>query len=671
MFGKLTLDSIPYHEPILVITALGVGIVGALVLGLVTYFGKWKYLWTEWLTSVDHKRLGVMYIAVALVMLLRGFADAIMMRTQLALAYNAPGFLPPHHYDQIFTAHGVIMIFFMAMAFMVGLMNLVVPLQIGARDVAFPFLNSLSFWMTAVGAILLMISLFIGEFAQTGWLAYPPLSELAYSPGVGVDYYLWALQISGVGTLLTGVNFFVTIVKMRAPGMTLMKMPVFTWTALCTNVLIMAAFPILTVTLALLGLDRYLGMHFFTNDGGGNVMMYLNLIWAWGHPEVYILILPAFGVFSEVVATYAKKPLFGYKTMVYATCAIMVLSFLVWLHHFFTMGSGADVNAFFGIATMIIAIPTGVKIFNWLFTIYRGRLEFSAPILWTLGFMVTFTVGGMTGVMMAIPGADFVLHNSLFLIAHFHNVIIGGVLFGYLAGFNYWFPKVFGFKLNEKLGKRAFWFWQFGFIFAFTPLYVLGFMGVTRRLNHYDNPSWHPWMEVALFGAVLVLIGIVHQLLQLYVSIRDRNLPGNRDLTGDPWNGHTLEWATSSPPASYNFAIIPTIHELDEVSYRKERGLGFGLEKGQQYEDIHMPSNTSAGFFIGMFSLVLGFAGVWHIWWLAIIGFVGIVATAIIYSSQKNEGYYIPAETVRKIEEQRGGARVAVPRPAEVELEAN
>ncbi|MEX3605881.1 MAG: cytochrome o ubiquinol oxidase subunit I [Burkholderia sp.] len=670
MFGKLTLDAIPYHEPILVITALGVGIVGALVLGLVTYFGKWKYLWTEWLTSVDHKHLGVMYIVVALIMLLRGFADAIMMRTQLAFAYDAPGYLPPHHYDQIFTAHGVIMIFFMAMTFMVGLMNLVVPLQIGARDVAFPFLNSLSFWMTAVGAVLLMISLFIGEFAQTGWLAYPPLSELQFSPGVGVDYYLWALQISGVGTLLTGVNFFVTIIKMRAPGMTLMKMPVFTWTALCTNVLIMAAFPILTITLALLGLDRYLGMHFFTNDGGGNAMLYLNLIWAWGHPEVYILILPAFGVFSEVVSTYAKKPLFGYKTMVYATCAIMVLSFLVWLHHFFTMGSGADVNAFFGIATMIIAIPTGVKIFNWLFTIYRGRLEFTAPILWTLGFMITFTVGGMTGVMMAISGADFVLHNSLFLIAHFHNVIIGGVLFGYLAGFNYWFPKAFGFKLNEKLGKRAFWFWQMGFIFAFTPLYVLGFMGVTRRLNHYDNPAWHPWMLVALFGAVLVLIGIVHQLLQLYVSIHDRNLPGNRDVSGDPWNGRTLEWAISSPPASYNFAIIPTIHELDEVAYRKERGLGFGLEKGQQYEDIHMPSNTSAGFFIGMFALVLGFAGVWHIWWLAILGFVGIVATAIIYSSQKNEGYYIPADTVRKLEEQHGSARIAA-RPAEAELEAN
>ncbi|KAF1017839.1 MAG: cytochrome o ubiquinol oxidase subunit I [Burkholderia sp.] len=670
MFGKLTLDAIPYHEPILVITALIVGIVGALVLSLVTYFGKWKYLWTEWLTSVDHKRLGVMYILVALIMLLRGFADAIMMRTQLAFAYDAPGYLPPHHYNQIFTAHGVIMIFFMAMTFMVGLMNLVVPLQIGARDVAFPFLNSLSFWMTAFGAVLMMISLFIGEFAQTGWLTYPPLSELQFSPGVGVDYYLWALQISGVGTLLTGVNFFVTIIKMRAPGMTLMKIPVFTWTALCTNVLIMAAFPILTVTLALLGLDRYLGMHFFTNDGGGNAMLYLNLIWAWGHPEVYILILPAFGVFSEVVATYAKKPLFGYKTMVYATCAIMVLSFLVWLHHFFTMGSGADVNAFFGIATMIIAIPTGVKIFNWLFTIYRGRLEFTAPILWTLGFMITFTVGGMTGVMMAIPGTDFVLHNSLFLIAHFHNVIIGGVMFGYLAGFNYWFPKAFGFKLNEKLGKRAFWFWQMGFIVAFMPLYVLGFMGVTRRLNHYENPAWHPWMLVALFGTMLLLIGIVHQLLQLYVSIRDRDLPGNRDVSGDPWNGRTLEWATSSPPASYNFAIIPTIHELDEVSYRRERGLGFGPEKGQQYEDIHMPSNTSAGFFIGMLALVLGFSSVWHIWWLAILGFFGIVATVIIYSFQKNEGYYIPTDTVRKIEEQRGGVGVAE-LPAAAELEAN
>jgi cytochrome o ubiquinol oxidase subunit 1 len=658
MFGKLTLDSIPYHEPIIMFAAALMGIGAVTVLGAVTYFGKWRYLWTEWLTSVDHKKLGVMYIVVAMVMLLRGFADAIMMRTQLAIAYHSPGYLPPHHYDQIFSAHGVIMIFFMAMVFMVGLMNLIVPLQIGARDVAYPFLNSLSFWMTAVSAILINVSLVIGEFAQTGWLAYPPLSELQFSPGVGVDYYIWSLQLSGIGTLLTGINFFVTIVKMRAPGMTFMKMPVFTWTALCTNVLIMAAFPILTVTLALLGLDRYLGMHFFTNEGGGNAMLYLNLIWAWGHPEVYILILPAFGIFSEVIATYAKKPLFGYKTMVYATCAIMVLSFLVWLHHFFTMGSGADVNAFFGIATMIIAIPTGVKVFNWLFTIYKGRLEFSTPVLWTLGFMVTFTIGGMTGVMMAIPGADFVLHNSLFLIAHFHNVIIGGVLFGYLAGFNYWFPKAFGFKLNQKLGKASFWFWQIGFWIAFLPLYVLGFMGMTRRLNHYDNPQWHPWLLLAEVGAVLIAIGIGLQLLQIFVSIRDRNLPENRDVSGDPWDGRTLEWSTTSPPPVYNFAIVPTVHELDAFTDMKQRAK---TEKTKPvYRDIHMPSNTSAGFFIAVFSLVLGFAAIWHIWWLAIIGLVGAIGTVIGRSFSNDNGYYIPASTVQAIEESRSGAGEAL-----------
>ncbi|WP_321805398.1 cytochrome o ubiquinol oxidase subunit I [Burkholderia sp. BCC1993] len=668
MFGKLTLSAIPFDQPIIMVAGAFMALAVLGILAALTITGRWKWLWTEWLTTVDHKKLGVMYIIVALIMLLRGFADAIMMRMQLALAYNAPGYLPPHHYDQIFTAHGVIMIFFMAMVFMVGLMNLVVPLQIGARDVAFPFINSLSFWMTAVSAILINVSLVIGEFAQTGWLAYPPLSELQFSPGVGVDYYLWALQISGVGTLLTGVNFFVTIIKMRAPGMTLMKMPVFTWTALCTNVLIMASFPILTATLALLGLDRYLGMHFFTNEAGGNAMLYLNLIWAWGHPEVYILILPAFGIFSEVIATFSKKPLFGYKTMVYATCAIMVLSFLVWLHHFFTMGSGANVNAFFGIMTMIIAIPTGVKVFNWLFTMYRGRIEFTTPVLWTIGFMVTFTLGGMTGVMMAIPGADFVLHNSLFLIAHFHNVIIGGVLFGYLAGFNYWFPKAFGFKLNEKLGKAAFWFWQVGFYVAFVPLYVLGFMGMTRRLNHYDTPAWHPWLLVAAFGAVLIAIGIACQLLQLVVSIRNRNLPEYRDTTGDPWGGRTLEWATSSPPAEYNFAVIPQVRTLDAYADMKARG--DGRPNPAAIRDIHMPSNTCAGLVVAIFSLVLGFALVWHIWWMAIGGLVGIVATLVVYSSRDNDGYYIPASKVRRIEEKQPAVRVAT-RVDDVELEAN
>ncbi|NHN83443.1 cytochrome o ubiquinol oxidase subunit I [Acetobacter musti] len=650
MLGRLSFADIPVDVPILVGTFLGVAIVGITVLGLITYYGKWGYLWKEWFTSVDHKRLAIMYVVVGLLALVRGFADAIMMRTQLALAYAGnPGYLPPHHYDQIFSAHGTIMIFFMAMVIMTALFNLIVPLQIGARDVAFPFLNNLSFWMTTVAFALINVSLFIGEFSQCGWLAYPPLSEAQFSPGVGVDYYIMAVQISGVGTLLTGVNFFVTIVKMRAPGMTWMKLPVFCWTALCACVLIMVAFPVLTVAVALLGLDRYFGMHFFTNDGGGNQMLYLDLIWAWGHPEVYILIIPAFGVFSEVVPTFSEKPLFGYATMVYATCAIMVLSFLVWVHHFFTMGAGADVNAFFGIMTMIISIPTGVKLFNWMFTMYKGRVEFHATMYWAIGFMITFSIGGMTGVMMAIPAADFVLHNSLFLIAHFHNVIIGGVYFGYVCGLNFWAPKALGFKFNEAWGKRAFWFWFVGFYFAFMPLYVLGFDGMTRRLNHYDNPNWYPWLLVAEFGAVLILFGIVCQVTQIYVSIRDRNLPENIDVTGDPWNARSLEWSTSSPPPPYNFAIIPHIHELDAFMHDKENGIDT-RHAGGPYEPIHMPKNTAAGFFVGAFSFVFGFAMIWYIWWLAAIGLVGVFATVIARSANHDVDYYIPAEEVARIE---------------------
>ncbi len=561
---------------------------------------------------------------------------------------GAEGFLPPHHYDQVFTAHGVIMIFFMAMPFMVGLMNIVIPLQIGARDVAFPFLNSLSFWLFMVGVVLMNLSLAVGEFAQTGWLAYPPLSGLAFSPGVGVDYWIWSLQISGIGTLLTGVNFFVTVLKMRAPGMTLMRMPVFTWTAFCSNVLIIISFPILTVTIALLTLDRYLGTHFFTNEMGGNQMMYVNLIWAWGHPEVYILILPAFGIFSEVVATFCKKKLFGYTSLVWATAAITLLSFIVWLHHFFTMGAGANVNAFFGIATMIISIPTGVKIFNWLFTMYRGRVEFSTPILWTLGFLVTFTLGGMTGVLLAVPGANFVLHNSLFLIAHFHNVIIGGVVFGYLAGFNYWFPKAMGFKLHEALGKSAFWCWIVGFFLAFVPLYMLGFMGMTRRVSQQIDPEYQHLLFVAAGGAVVILFGIIFQLLQLVVSIIQREKL--RDVTGDPWGGRTLEWSTSSPPPLYNFAIVPQVKGLDAFWESKESGEAY--RNPGHYQPIHMPKNTSAGVIIGAFSLVMGFALIWHIWWLAIVGLVGIIATYIRHTFNDDVDYYVPVSVVEQTEEQ-------------------
>jgi cytochrome o ubiquinol oxidase subunit I len=646
MLGRLTLSAIPFDQPIIMGAFGFMGLVAISVMGVLTYSRKWTWLWTEWLTSVDHKKIGVMYIMLAIVMLLRGFSDAIMMRTQLALASgDAPGFLPPEHYDQIFTAHGVIMIFFMAMPFMIGLTNIVVPLQIGARDVAFPFLNSLSFWLTVAGFGLVNLSLGIGEFARTGWLAYPPLSELQYSPGVGVDYYIWSLQISGVGTTLAGVNFIATILRNRAPGMTLMRMPIFTWAALCTNIMIVAAFPVLTVTLALLTLDRYVGMHFFTNDLGGNPMMYVNLIWSWGHPEVYILVLPAFGIFSEIIATFSSKRLFGYAPMVFATMAIAVMGFVTWLHHFFTMGAGANVNAFFGITTMIISIPTGVKVFNWLFTMYRGRVRFPSPVLWTIGFMVTFVIGGMTGVLMAVPPADFVLHNSLFLIAHFHNVIIGGVLFGYLAGLTYWFPKAFGFTLNETLGKCSFWCWLVGFYLAFMPLYILGLMGMTRRLNHYDNPDWHPFLVVAAIGAAVILCGILFFVAQIVVSIVQREKA--RDLTGDPWGGRTLEWSVSSPPPFYNFATIPVVYGRDAFWEMKMKGLKQPI---MALKRIHMPRNTGTGPIVGAFSLMMGFALVWQIWWMALLGLLGIVLSIIVHSFNENRAYYVPAEDIARIE---------------------
>ncbi|NHC60342.1 cytochrome o ubiquinol oxidase subunit I [Paenalcaligenes suwonensis] len=655
MFGKLTWDAIPTHDPIVVVTLIGIVLGGAALLGAITYFKKWGVLWRDWFTSVDHKRIGIMYIVVAIVMLIRGFADALMMRAQLAAAGpGSEGFLPPEHYDQIFTAHGVIMIFFVATPFVVGLMNVVVPLQIGARDMAYPFLNAFSFWIFVVGAVLVMLSLGVGEFAQTGWVAYPPLSGIEYSPGVGVDYYIWALQASGLGTLLTGVNLFVTILKMRAPGMSLMKMPVFTWTSFVTCAIIIAAFPILTVALGALTLDRYLDFNFYTNTLGGNPMMYVNLVWAWGHPEVYILVLPAFGIFSEVTATFARKKLFGYKSMVGATIAIGLLSFVVWLHHFFTMGSGASVNAFFGIMTMIIAVPTGVKIFTWLFTMYRGRVEFSVPMMWTIAFLVTFTIGGMTGVLLAIPGADFVLHNSLFLIAHFHNTIIGGALFGYFAGFYFWFPKMFGFKLNERLGRYSFWCWVIGFYLAFMPLYMLGFMGMTRRLNQYDNPAWQPYLYVAFVGALFVLAGIGFMLLQLYVSFRDRNK--NLDVTGDPWDARTLEWATSSPPAFYNFAVTPVVDDLDAFHAAKERGLP---PPPKHYEPIHMPRNTGVPLIVNGFLLVMCFALIWHIWWLAAGSFAATIITFIVRSYNDDVDYYVQPDEIERIENAHHQAALA------------
>ena len=649
IFGRLTWDAIPFHDPIILGTFAVVAVGGIALLAALTRYKLWGYLWNEWFTTIDHKKIGIMYIILGLVMLLRGFADAIMMRLHQAMAFgDSTGYLPPHHYDQIFTAHGVIMIFFVAMPLVTGIMNYLIPLQIGTRDVAFPFLNNFSFWMTTGGAVLMMVSLFIGEFAKTGWLAYPPLSGILQSPGVGVDYYIWALQIAGVGTLLSGVNLLVTIVKMRAPGMSLMKMPVFTWTSLCTNVLIVAAFPVLTAVLAMLSMHRYLDTAFFTNDLGGNAMMYVNLIWIWGHPEVYILILPVFGIFSEIVATYSRKPLFGYTSMVYATVVITVLSYLVWLHHFFTMGSGASVNSFFGITTMIISIPTGAKIFNWLFTMFRGRIKFDVPMLWTVGFMVTFVIGGMTGVLLAVPPVDFVLHNSLFLIAHFHNVIIGGVLFGLFAGITYWFPKATGYKLDEFWGKMSFWFWLIGFYFAFMPLYVLGLMGVTRRVSHFEDQSLQIWFQIAAFGAVLIAVGIAAFVIQLVVSFKRRE--ALKDETGDPWDGRTLEWSTSSPPPPYNFAFTPRVHDLDAWWQMKQHGFK-RPESG--FIPIHMPKGTWAGVVLSAISVACGFALIWHMWLAAAVTFVALIGTAIYHTFNYDRDYYIPAEEVERIEAER------------------
>ena len=649
IFGRLSWDSLPVHEPLVVISFIGTVLLGAALLGAVTKYKLWGYLWREWFTTIDHKRIGIMYMILGLVMLLRGFADALMMRAQQAMAFGgSEGYLNAQHYDQIFTAHGVIMIFFVAMPLVTGIMNYIMPLQIGARDVSFPFLNNFSFWMTAAGAVLVMISLFVGEFAKTGWLAYPPLSGIEFSPDVGVDYYIWALQIAGVGTTLSGINLLVTIIKMRAPGMTLMKMPIFCWTAMCTNVLIIAAFPVLTAALALLTLDRYLGTHFFTADFGGNPMMYVNLIWIWGHPEVYILILPLFGVFSEVTATFTGKKLFGYSSMVYATVVITVLSYIVWLHHFFTMGSGASVNSFFGITTMIISIPTGAKIFNWLFTMYRGRIRFELPMMWTIAFMLTFVIGGMTGVLLAVPPADFVLHNSLFLVAHFHNVIIGGVVFGLFAAIYHWFPKATGYRLDPFWGKVSFWCWVIGFWVAFAPVYILGLMGVTRRLRFFDDPSLQIWFQIAGLGAVLIAAGIGALLMQFYVTYRDREKL--RDTTGDPWNGRTLEWSTSSPPPAYNFAFTPIVHDSDAWWDMKQRGF---QRPAANFRAILMPKNTGSGIILAGLSTVFGFAMTWYMWWLAIASFVAIIAYAIWHTFDYQREFHLPAEEVKRTEEER------------------
>lgn len=648
IFGRLTLEALPHEWYTWGATiSITLGLLGIAV--FLTYYKRWRWLWDEWLTSTDPKKIGIMYIIVAALMLFRGALDAGLIWAQQAFFVGSEIGLSADHFQEIFTAHGTIMIFFVTMGFMFGLMNYIIPLQIGARDVAFPFLNTLSFWLYVAGVVFLNLFFVLGgDFSSAGWLAYPPLSGLEYSPGVGVDYWIWSLQISGLGTLLSGINLLVTILKMRAPGMTLMKMPLFVWTSLCSTILIVCAFPLLTATLVLLSLDRLIGTHFFTSNMGGNPMMYVNLIWSWGHPEVYILMLPSFGIYSEVVSTFSRKRLFGYNSVVVAALMITMLSMVVWLHHFFTMGAGANVNAFFGIMTMIIAIPTGVKVVNWIMTMYRGRITYTSPMLWFLGFVGTFTFGGMAGVLMAVPPADFQVHNSLFLVAHFHTMVIGGALFGIFAGFTYWFPKVTGFKLNERLGKWAFWSWIIGFFVSFVPLYILGFMGASRRLDQYDPATgWQPLFITSAIGFVIISVGAIFQVAQLIVSIKQRKQ--NLDPSGDPWDGRTLEWAAPSPPPFYNFAIIPKVQSRDAFWEMKEKN----LSEPKKYEDIVMPKNTAMGIYLSGFIFLAGFAIVWHIVWLAIAGIIGSIICVIIRSFDEETEYIIPAAEIARMEASR------------------
>ncbi|WP_219836813.1 cbb3-type cytochrome c oxidase subunit I [Paenibacillus sp. R14(2021)] len=640
-------------DPLIYGADVSIALTSIAIVFVLFYFKKWGWLWREWLTTVDHKKIGMMYLIASLLMLFRGGVDALMMRAQLA--FPNVEFLHADHYNSVFTTHGTIMILFMAMPMMFGLFNMVVPLQIGARDVAYPYLNAVSFWLFLFGAMLFNLSFVIGGSPDAGWLSYPPLSEMSHSPGVGQNFYIWGIQISGIGSLATGINFIVTILKMRAPGMKMMKMPLFSWSVFSSCIMIIFAFPILTITLALLFVDRFFGGHIFTIDGGGNPMMYVNLIWMWGHPEVYIVVLPAFGIFSEVVATFSRKRIFGYKSMVYSLLSISILAFFTWVHHFFTMGSGADVNVFFALATMAIGIPTGAKIFNWLFTMFRGRIRMEQPMLWTLAFIPCFVVGGATGVMLAVAPADYQYHNSYFLIAHFHQVLIGGVVFGYLAGIYYWWPKLFGFKLNDRLGKYAFWLWNIGFYVCFMPQYALGFMGMTRRVYTYGwDMGWAPLNLVSTIGAVLMGIGFVFQVWQILYSVKF----GERDTTGDPWNGRTLEWSIPSPPPLYNFAIVPEVDERDSYWEEKERRNFAPAEPVQasKLEAIHMPKNSGIPFIFSACWFVAGFGFVFGWLWIAFAGLAGVGITLLIRSFQYDTDYYVPVKEVVEIEKSAGRA---------------
>lgn len=654
--GRLQWSSLPFWEMlqhptkaniingIIATGAASLVVFGAIALVvLLTRYKLWRPLWSNWVTSPDHKKIGIMYIVIAFVMLARALIEAVLMRAQQALGLNG-GFLSPDHFAQLFSTHGTIMIFFMAMPFLTGVINYVMPLQIGARDVSFPVLNSISLGLTAAGAALVMVSLVIGKFSTGGWFGYPPYTEANFSPGVGPDYWIWALSLAGLGSTLTGLNVAVTIFKKRAPGMSFMRMPLFTWTALCTAIIMIFAMPPLTVATAQLALDRYLGFHYFTNDLGGNMMNFANLFWLFGHPEVYILILPAFGVYSEVIATFSGKVLYGYRSLVMATVAISILSFTVWLHHYFTMGQNANINAVFGIASMLIGIPTGVKIYDWMLTMFRGRVRFRVPMIYSIGFILLFVLGGMTGILLANPSIDYQVHNTVFLVAHFHNVAVPGVLFGMLIAYHFWFPKAFGFRLNERWGVISALCWIFGFMGAFFPLYVLGIMGLPRRTVAYTEARYVPMEWVAFLGALLILAALFALLWQLWISIRDRD--ANRVFAGDPWDGRSLEWSISAPPPEYNYAVIPTVQGRDAFVMAKENRSAY--QRPDTYLDIELPKNSAMGPVVAAVSFALAFGLVWHIWWLVMVSFLAVIAAMILRGFARDTTRIVSAQEVRR-----------------------
>ena len=673
LLGNLSWGALPFvrawRDPsVSEIIGAGAGavvVIGAFAMAaLITYLKAWRTLWTEWFTSLDHKKIGIMYVVLAGVMLSRALIEAMLIRTQQAMAINAPGLVEPNHFAQLFTTHGSIMIFFMAMPFLSGLINYVVPLQIGARDMVFPYLNSAGFWLSVGGSGLMMASLVVGEFSTGGWSGYPPYTELSFSGGVGPDYWIWAVTLSSIGSTMVGINTACTIYKMRAPGMTWMRMPLFCWTSLCTSILMIFAMPALTVATLLLAADRYAGMHFFTDDLGGNMMNYVNLFWLFGHPEVYIVVLPAFGVYSEVISAFSSKELYGYTSLVLATCAIAILSFTVWLHHFFTMGQSADVNAAFGIATMTIGIPTGVKIYDWIWTMFRGEVRFTPSMLLSIAFMMTFVLGGFTGIILATPPLDYMVHDTLFLVAHFHNMLIPGTLYGMIAGYMYWFPKAFGFRLNERWGWVSAACWVVGFYLAFMPLYVLGASGMARRTQEVFDPAFRPWLLVALGGALILGAALASLFVQLFVSIRDRE--ANRVPVGDPWDARSLEWSVSAPPPEWNFATIPHVSDRDTFYWRKRNHGAY--KPADHYRDIALPKESACGVIIGLAAAVCGFGLIWRIWWMAAAFLAVVVVTAITRSFMRDVTRIVPAAEVEAVDRRwlaRAQAAQAVPRQLE------